>query len=104
MRESKVAKALTKRWGALGILYRRVQWIGRNSAPDFVAMGALERYENRPGSAYTGGGKLTVWVETKPTDDDATGAQAREHKRMRKKGQRVLVINSLELIDRWFPL
>ena len=94
-------KALTKRWDALGILHRRVQWIGRNSAPDFVAMGCMVIL---PGGGFTGGGTGTIWVETKPSGGAAEEAQAREHKRMREKGQRVLVINSLELIDRWFPL
>lgn len=86
MRESAVAKHLKtevlKRQGEI----RRVQWIGRNSAPDFRVM--------LPGCC--------LWVETKRPGEDAEEAQAREHERMRKYGEDVIVLDTTEAVDEWF--
>jgi len=91
--ERDIAAACTTRWDKLGLLYRRVEWIGRNGAPDFVVMGAPLFY-----------GHTTVWVETKPQGGKCEPHQIREHERMRAAGQVVLVISQLEQIDLWFPL
>lgn len=86
MRESTVAKYLKtevlKRQGEI----RRVQWIGRNSAPDFRVM--------LPNCCF--------WVETKSPGKDAEEAQAREHERMRGYGESVYVWDTVEKVHDWF--
>lgn len=94
MLERSIAKALRTRLDALGLLWRRVEWIGRSNAPDFVVMGPTEFAPD----------DHTVWVETKALGGHARESQEREFNRMREAGQIVLVINSLAEIDRWFPL
>lgn len=86
MLESAVAKHLKSEVLKRGGEIRRVQWIGRNSAPDFRAM--------LPGACF--------WVETKRPGKDAEEAQAREHERMRKFGEIVYVLNTIEAVDDWF--
>lgn len=91
--ERDIAKLCTRRWDKLGLLYRRVAWIGRNGAPDFVVMGEY-RATDWP----------TRWVETKRPGKKPTSAQALEHQRMHDAGQTVLVIATAEDLDRYFPL
>jgi hypothetical protein len=43
----------------------------------------------------------TVWVELKRPGATAEPHQAREHERMRKMGQTVVVLDSIEAVDRW---
>lgn len=105
MRERDVEAAFVERIEALGGETRKVKWIGRVAAPDRVAMlpglrepgafGPLHRVISYP---------ATVWVELKATGEKPRLSQLREHKRMRALGQRVLVIDSLEAIDKHFPL
>lgn len=62
---------------------RKVKWIGRSGAPDRLVM--------FPGQS--------VWVELKRPKKDATAAQGREHARMRKAGNFVVVINTRAEVD-----
>lgn len=70
---------------------RRVQWIGRHGAPDLVLIK----------------GGVTVWIEAKREGKDAELHQAREHKRMRKRGALVYVVDRAEdgyrILDRHDP-
>lgn len=84
MRESEIEKYLVAQAQAHGAEVRKVQWIGRRGAPDRVIMGLVPS---------------TIWVELKRPGKGAEAAQQREHERMRKVGQTVLVIDSKELVD-----
>ncbi|RZG66528.1 VRR-NUC domain-containing protein [Acinetobacter bouvetii] len=83
MRESKIEAHLVHAVKALGGEVRKVKWIGRNSAPDRIVM--------LPNN--------TFWAELKAPKEKPTAAQSREHERMRKMGQRVEVIDSIEQIE-----
>lgn len=83
MRESQIENYIVQRVKALGGEVRKVKWIGRNSAPDRIVM----LPEN------------TFWAELKAPNEVPTKSQSREHERMRKMGQRVEIINSLERIE-----
>ena len=95
MRESTVEKHLVKRVKALGGECRKVQWIGRRGAPDRIVMlpGKTRFSVNWPGK--------TVWVELKRPGEVAEPHQAREHERMRKMGQQVVVLDSIEAVDKF---
>lgn len=90
MRESIIEKHLVKRVKELGGEVRKVQWIGRRGAPDRLVMLPLPELP---------GGLCTVWVELKATGVMPEPHQVREHKRMRRRGQRVVVIDSLEGVE-----
>lgn len=103
-RESQIEKHLTKRAKQEGGEVRKVQWVGRASAPDRLVMlperagGGLYCFSDLPA--------MTIWVELKAPGGAATfpknaheRAQHREHERMRKMGQRVVVIDSYEQIE-----
>lgn len=83
MRESQIENYLVQQVKALGGEVRKVKWIGRNSAPD--------RFVMIKGNSF--------WAEIKAPGEKPTPAQAREHERMRKMGQRVEVIDSIEQIE-----
>lgn len=83
MRESTIERYLVDQVKALGGEVRKVKWIGRRGAPDRIAMLPW----------------ATVWVELKAPGEKPRGYQAREHDRMRKMGQRVEVIDSLDGVD-----
>ena len=105
MRDSTIERHLVKRVKALGGEVRKVAWIGRKSAPDRLVM--------LPGRPPKKGyydivfyPTLTVWVELKNPTTIATfpanaheRAQHREHERMRRLGQRVEVIGTIEQIE-----
>ena len=84
MRESEIEKYLVKRVKELGGQIRKVQWIGRNGAPDRRVM--------LPN-------KFPVWVELKATGKKAEPHQVREHTRMRGLGELVEVIDSIEAVE-----
>lgn len=88
MRESQIEAALVARATALGAEVRKVKWIGRNGAPDRLVMHPVHR----------------AWVELKRPGEVPTKRQLLEHTRMRAAGEKVLVIDSLALIDEHFPL
>jgi hypothetical protein len=102
MLERDVEDYLVKRVKAMGGELRKVQWIGRNSAPDRLVMlpGVSGRFDwdGRPGA--------TIWVELKNPKtvvtfpaDARERAQHREHERMRALGQRVEVIGTLYQVE-----
>lgn len=82
MRESVIEKALVKAVNAAGGHCRKVQFIGHRGAPDRLVM--------LPGRV--------VWVELKAPGEKAKPHQVREHQRLAEAGQRVLVIDSIEMI------
>lgn len=93
LRESDIEKYLVKRVKELGGECRKVQWLGRTGAPDRLVMLPPSEYPaawDRP---------CTIWVELKAPGKKAEPHQAREHERMRKMGQRVVVIDSLAGVD-----
>jgi len=92
LRESDIEKYLVKRAKELGGEVRKVQWIGRTGAPDRLVMLPI------PSGFYTLN-KLTIWVELKAPGKKAEPHQLREHARMCKMGQRVVVIDSLAGVD-----
>jgi hypothetical protein len=93
MRESQIEAHLVKRVKALGGEVRKVKWIGRRGAPDRLVM--LPESNPVLGSAFNN----SWWVELKATGIKAEAYQLREHIRMRKVGQRVVVIDSIEGVE-----
>lgn len=100
MKERDIEAYLTRNVKQMGGQVRKVQWIGHSKAPDRVVMlppfGRFGRYSTLS----------AIWIELKAPGLKATfpsnaheRAQAREHKKMRKCGQTVLVIDSKEEID-----
>lgn len=83
MRERHIERHLVKRVKEQGGEVRKVAWPGRVGAPDRVVM--------LPG--------LLVWVELKAPGKLPRVVQLREHERMRRMGQTVLVIDSIEMIE-----
>lgn len=100
MRESQIEAYLVRRVKELGGEVRKVEWSGRRGAPDrFVMLPLCGRYGRN-------GTRCALWVELKNPDtiktfpsDGRERAQAREHERMRKCGQWVEVIGTLEQVD-----
>lgn len=85
MRESQIENALVKAVAVAGGECRKVQWIGRRGAPDRLVL--------LPNG-------VIWWVELKAPSKKPEPHQEREHKRMRAMGQTVVVIDSLEQIER----
>ena len=103
MKERDIEQYLVKRVKALGGEVRKVQWVGRSSAPDRLVM---LPYLMTDVSDWTGYMPATIWVELKNHDTVKTfpanaheRAQHREHERMRAMGQRVEVIGTIEQVD-----
>jgi hypothetical protein len=111
MLERDIEDYLVKRVKAMGGEVRKVQWVGRNSAPDRVVMLPLQFKPMQPLAP----GEMvfdecvaaaTIWVELKNPKtivtfpaDARERAQHREHERMRKMGQRVEVIGTLYQVE-----
>jgi len=98
LRESDIEKYLVKRVKELGGECRKIQFIGRPGAPDRLVMlpdkiGGVGAFRQVVRNAQT------IWIELKAPGKKAEPHQAREHARMRKMGQRVVVIDSLEGVD-----
>ncbi len=91
MRESDIEKYLVERVKALGGEVRKVKWIGRRGAPDRLVM--------LPQDLPAGRLDTTLWVELKAPGEKPKPHQAREHERMRRMGQCVVVIDSMEGVD-----
>lgn len=100
--ERDVEAYLVKKVKALGGEVRKVEWVGRQGAPDRLVM--LPAVFGR----FDGDGlpARTLWVEVKNprTVLDFPGnaherKQAREHKRMRAMGQRVVVVGTFQQVD-----
>lgn len=92
MRERDIEAHLVKRVKELGGECRKIQWIGRRGAPDRYVMLPHDPMYNIPNIA-------SVWVELKATGVKPERHQLREHDRMRKMGQRVVVIDSIEGVE-----
>lgn len=99
MRERDIEAHLVKRVKELGGEVRKVKWIGRRGAPDRLVMLPYSTEWAKRGWVHRGG--AVVWVELKAPGLKAEPHQAREHERMRKMGQTVLVIDSIDAVDRW---
>jgi hypothetical protein len=115
MKEAVIERALIKRVKELGGEVRKVQWIGRSSAPDRLVMlpetwktVQLAAYGHHPSreDQWLDRPAHTIWVEVKNPDtiktfpaDARERAQHREHERMRRLGQCVEVIGTLEQIE-----
>ena len=93
MRERDIEDYLVKRVNAMGGEVRKVKWIGRRGAPDRLVM--LPVWEPSPGNTFD----RTTWVELKAPGVEPEPHQVREHERMRKMGQRVVVIDSLAGVE-----
>lgn len=105
LKERDILRYLTKRVKELGGEVRRVKWIGRNSAPDVVVL----RPHTMDDLEWEGVGAAITWVEVKNPEtietfpaDARERAQHREHERMRKMGQCVKVIGTIEQVDKLF--
>lgn len=92
MRERDIERHLVKRAKELGGEVRKVEWIGRRGAPDRLIM--------LPQEAYIDDARSCIWVELKAPGVAPEPYQLREHERMRKLGQRVEVIDSIEAVER----
>jgi hypothetical protein len=93
MRESTIENYLVQRVKALGGEVRKVKWIGRHGAPDRLVMFPVT------GERLIAIGPGTIWVELKAPGEKAKPHQVREHDRMRKMGQEVAVVDSIEGVD-----
>lgn len=98
--ERDIEARLVKRVQEMGGEVRKVQWVGRVGAPDRLVM--------LPGGFELPWGlhPQTIWVEIKAPGKAANfpanaheRAQHREHERMRRMGQRVVVVDSYEQIE-----
>lgn len=110
MRESQIEKALVRRVKLLGGEVRKVSWVNRHGAPDRLLLLPPEIIENLPGyreQYMRPVDNRVAWqhplVELKRPGKEAEDHQAREHVRLRAAGFVVLVIDSLEAVDRWLP-
>lgn len=94
MRESIIEKYLVLRVNLMGGEVRKVKWIGHRGAPDRLVMFPKEEQRFIDGAWGT-----TLWVELKATGVKPEPHQVREHERMRKMGQRVEIVDSIEGVD-----
>lgn len=100
MRERNVEAYLRRRVKSLGGEIRKVKWIGRANAPDDRVMLPERRRQSgiliRPARAF--------WVECKAPDANMNTphvrAQLREHARMRARGETVLILDTLDAVNR----
>jgi hypothetical protein len=84
MRERDIEQHLVRRVKKLGGEVRKAQWLGRAGAPDRRVM-----LPGRP----------PVWVELKAPGVKPEPHQIREHNRMRRLGELVEVIDSIEAVE-----
>ena len=92
MRERDIERHLVKRVKELGGECRKVVWQGRRGAPDRLVMLPL----TKRGQHWV---LPTIWVELKAPGVKPETHQLREHERMRKMGQCVVVIDSIEGVE-----
>lgn len=102
MRERDIERHLVKRVNELGGEVRKAKWIGRRGAPDRLLMLPMRVVPVFSGGVLRTHGvanAATIWVELKAPGKNPTAAQLREHERMRRMGQRVEVIDSIEAVE-----
>lgn len=92
MRESVVEAHLVKRAKALGIMVRKVKFLGVDGAPDRVLFVPERTVSGMPA-------RTTFWVELKRPGGVPRTRQVREHEAMRAHGQMVVVLDSIEAVD-----
>lgn len=102
MRESVIEAYLVARVKALGGEVRKVNWIGRRGAPDRLVM--LPAYDTKVPGGRIEHDDQTIWVELKAPGEKPEPHQLREHERMRRMGQRVEVIDSIESVQKLLGL
>ena len=83
--EADVEQYLRDRIKDLGGETRKVKWIGRRGAPDRRCM-----------TTYG-----CVWVEVKKPGERLADHQRREHERMVDQGERTIVVDSFDSVDRF---
>ena len=96
MKESQVEAYFADVVRAHGGEVRKVKWIGRRGAPDRRAM-----MPPAWGKSFWVEFKNPKTIETFPANGHER-QQAREHSRMRKLGELVLVIGTIEQVDELF--
>ena len=84
MRERDIEQHLVRRVKEMGGEVRKAQWIGRRGAPD--------RRVLLPG-------RTPVWVELKAPGVKPEAHQIREHNRMRRLGELVEVLDTIERVE-----
>lgn len=84
--EAKIEKYLKKQVKRRGGIVRKVKWIGHNGAPDRLV--------------WIKSWTKAVLVELKAPGKEAEEHQLREHKKLKKMGFLVFVINSKEGVDK----
>lgn len=84
MRESMIEQYLIDAVAFLGGETRKVQWIGRNGAPDRVV--------------WLPDGRQ-LWIELKAPGKTPSPVQLREHARMARCGQHVHVVDSIDAVE-----
>jgi len=92
MRERDIERHLVERVKALGGEVRKVVWQGRRGAPDRLVMLPFDARAFKSQD-------FTIWIELKASGVKPEAYQLREHERMRKMGQRVVVIDSIEGVE-----
>lgn len=104
--EAHVEKYLVDRVKTIGGEIRKSTWIGRRGCPDRRAMlPTLWREHLRwVVSRSQGPTGQNPWVECKAEGEDLEDHQVREIAKMRMLGELVLVIDTRELVDLYFPL
>lgn len=93
MRERDIEKHLVRRVKELGGEVRKLQWIGRRGAPDRLVMLPHGRRAGFNASIKT------FFVELKAPGKKPRPEQSREHTRMRRMGQIVEVVDSIEGVE-----
>lgn len=91
IRERDVERYLVKQVKKAGGEIRKVVWQGRRGAPDRVMFMPNTGCDNIAG--------FTIFIELKAPGQKPKTHQLREHNRMRRMGQEVEVIDSLEAVD-----
>jgi len=94
IKEGNIREALDARVKAYGGETRAVSWLGRKNAPDVLCLFPV----GSPAAGWS-----PAFVEAKRPKKTATEAQAREHERMREAGCVVLVVTTIEELDKWLP-
>lgn len=99
--EAQVEAYLVKRIKAIGGEIRKAQWIAHRGCPDRRAM--LPKPWRLHLHCMFRTGFQNPWVECKAPGEELEEHQVREINRMRNHGELVLVIDSREDVDRYFP-
>ena len=102
LRERDIEAYLKKRVEQIGGEVRKVKWLDRRGAPDrFVMLPervVAERFEGERNIRHVRP-RCGFWVELKAPGGVPEPHQLREHGRMRKYGQIVVVIDSIEGVE-----